>query len=46
MPSILDHWTWIGSERLRPGTVMLAEGQKTDRIYLKQGPRSELQDIT
>ena len=34
MPSILDHCTRIGSERLRPGTVMLAEGQKTDRIYV------------
>jgi CRP/FNR family cyclic AMP-dependent transcriptional regulator len=34
MPSILDHCTRIGSERLRPGTVMLAKGQKTDRIYV------------
>ena len=34
MPSILDHCTRIGSERLRPGTVMLAEGHKTDRIYV------------
>jgi CRP/FNR family cyclic AMP-dependent transcriptional regulator len=34
MPSILDHCTRIGSERLRPGAVLLAEGQKSDRIYV------------
>jgi CRP-like cAMP-binding protein len=34
MPSILDHCTRIGSERLRPGAVLLAEGRKSDRIYV------------
>ena len=34
MKSILAHCAEARSERLEPGTVLLAEGQRTDRLYV------------
>jgi CRP/FNR family transcriptional regulator, cyclic AMP receptor protein len=32
--TILEHCGGARSERLEPGTVLLAEGQRTDRLYV------------